>query len=147
MRCSVALMLAVAGLVIAAPQVSSAADMPAMVAPRAAPQFSWTGFYVGGHFGAGWDEQVHTRIIGSRAFPPVGGLSSTLHILGPPEFFCRLQRLREARCPLWAVPNLSTSRRSREAVKNREIRAVSLQRLTKTLSCTVKNVQSRAQGI
>jgi outer membrane immunogenic protein len=39
-----------------ASQLASAADLMPAKAPRYAPPpaFSWTGFYVGGHFGAGW---------------------------------------------------------------------------------------------
>ena len=47
---------AAAALLIAGTAASSAADMavkaPPVVAP--APIWSWTGFYIGGHVGAGW---------------------------------------------------------------------------------------------
>jgi outer membrane immunogenic protein len=48
------LIAASAGVVLAG--VSQAADLPrkAPVAVAAAAPFSWTGFYVGGHFGAAW---------------------------------------------------------------------------------------------
>ena len=46
---------AAAAILIAATAAGSAADMP-MKAPYAAPApiWSWTGFYIGGHVGAGW---------------------------------------------------------------------------------------------
>jgi hypothetical protein len=31
--------------------------------------YDWTGFYIGGHFGFGWDDQTHTRLIANDNFP------------------------------------------------------------------------------
>ena len=54
-----------AAILIATTAASSAADMAAK-APYAAPApiWSWTGFYIGGHVGAGWGttERPSTRL-------------------------------------------------------------------------------------
>jgi hypothetical protein len=43
------------GVVAGALSVSAnAADLPMKAAPMPAPVWSWTGFYVGAHAGAGW---------------------------------------------------------------------------------------------
>src|SRR5262245_22540319 len=50
-------LFAAAALSISVPQSASAADLRpvAKAPPYAAPVgYNWTGFYVGGHFGAGW---------------------------------------------------------------------------------------------
>jgi outer membrane immunogenic protein len=56
--------LAFAGLLaFAAAYPAAAADMPVKripPAPAAAPAFSWTGFYIGGHVGAGWGTKEWT---------------------------------------------------------------------------------------
>lgn len=48
-------LLASAAVLLGTSQIGSAADLPvkAMLAPT--PAWSWTGFYVGGHVGAGWE--------------------------------------------------------------------------------------------
>jgi outer membrane immunogenic protein len=43
---------ALVGLMFAG--AAQAADMPLKAPPRAAPVFSWTGFYIGAHFGGAW---------------------------------------------------------------------------------------------
>jgi outer membrane immunogenic protein len=57
MRRYVSALLASTAIAIAATQMASAADLPVKsryVPPPAPPPFSWTGFYIGGHGGAGW---------------------------------------------------------------------------------------------
>ena len=71
------LLLASSALVFAGP--AFAADLPARMPVKAAPvvaavPFTWTGCYVGGHVGAGWDRTV---------FSDPGNLSPGL--LGPPS--------------------------------------------------------------
>jgi outer membrane immunogenic protein len=52
-----------------------AADLPVkapMKAPAAVPfAYSWTGFYVGGHLGWGWEDRTTTNVgtINGAAFP------------------------------------------------------------------------------
>jgi len=46
-----------------------AADLPMKAAPMPAPVWSWTGFYVGAHVGAGWG-QDETQINSITATPP-----------------------------------------------------------------------------
>jgi outer membrane immunogenic protein len=49
---------AAAAFVVAFTQIASAADLPSKApayVPPAAPVYSWTGWYVGGNFGGGWE--------------------------------------------------------------------------------------------
>lgn len=63
---------AAAAVLIAATVTSSAADM-AVKAPRVSPVWSWTGFYLGGHVGAGWGTTESTlESIVAPGFPAVG---------------------------------------------------------------------------
>jgi outer membrane immunogenic protein len=57
-----------------------AEDRP--VVSTAPPAFSWTGFYIGGHVGAGWKQSESTAITGSADFP-AGFTFSTNHLSGP----------------------------------------------------------------
>jgi len=41
-------------LILMSAGMASAADMPVKAPPAPAPQFSWSGFYIGGHAGYGW---------------------------------------------------------------------------------------------
>jgi opacity protein-like surface antigen len=69
--------LAAAAILLASTSMGSAADM-AVKAPYVAPAavWSWTGFYIGGHVGAGWGttESTLTAINPGGAIP--GGLPS-----------------------------------------------------------------------
>ena len=65
--------LAVLGRPIAAPvSAANAADMPLKAPPPAPPRaYSWTGFYVGGNLGYGWNDPTVTftpNDIASNAF-------------------------------------------------------------------------------
>jgi len=74
--------IALTALIAAAP--AGAADMA--VAPRyqaPAPIWSWTGFYIGGHFGAGWGTKDWTSITTAPGFDE--GLHHVrlyLHVVG-----------------------------------------------------------------
>jgi outer membrane immunogenic protein len=70
------------GLAVAAlPSIASAADMPLKAPPRvAAAVYNWTGFYIGGHVGAGWDDQTHVRLIANANYP--AGFTSTDQLSG-----------------------------------------------------------------
>ena len=68
--------LAAAAAFIASTSLSSAADLPRkgpVAVPAPAPVFSWTGFYIGIHGGAGWGTIESTLIdtggIGIGSFP------------------------------------------------------------------------------
>ena len=67
---------AAAAILIAANAAGSAADMP-MKAPYAAPAPIWTltGFYIGGHVGAGWGttKSTLTSVTGGGGGILVGG--------------------------------------------------------------------------
>jgi len=54
---------------------------PAFAAPPAAPVFNWSGFYVGGQVGEGWDVTTPTETVSSSEFP-VGFVLNTLHAKG-----------------------------------------------------------------
>jgi outer membrane immunogenic protein len=51
---------AIAALMIAAPAGAADLRVKAQPMPPPAPVFSWTGFYVGGHIGAGWARKEWT---------------------------------------------------------------------------------------
>ena len=58
---------AAAALLLVSTVAGSAADMPMKAAPYApAPVWSWTGFYIGGHVGAGWGT-TETTLTGASA--------------------------------------------------------------------------------
>ena len=58
---------AAATLLLVSTVAGSAADMPMKAAPYApAPVWSWTGFYIGGHVGAGWGT-TETTVTGFSA--------------------------------------------------------------------------------
>ena len=70
--------VAAAAILLASTSVGSAADL-AMKAPVApAPIWSWTGFYIGGHVGAGWGttETSLTSLTGGGG-PLIGGIALT----------------------------------------------------------------------
>jgi outer membrane immunogenic protein len=54
---------------------------PAFATPPAAPVFNWTGFYVGGQIGEGWDATSPTLTVGPADFP-AGFMLKTLHASG-----------------------------------------------------------------
>jgi outer membrane immunogenic protein len=61
-------LLAAAAIGLGATQFAAAADLPPRVAPRyveAPPVFSWTGFYLGVHGGAGWGNIESSADIGA----------------------------------------------------------------------------------
>jgi len=67
-------LLASAAMVLGVSQVASAADMAVKALPPPAPIWTWTGFYIGAHVGAGWGttESTLTGIVvpglGAAAF-------------------------------------------------------------------------------
>lgn len=72
MRRISAALLAAAAVSFASIQCGSAADLglPLKAAPVAAPApWSWTGFYIGGNFGAGWGTTETTANIGTFVAP------------------------------------------------------------------------------
>ena len=63
-------MLATAALLIASTIAASAADMAVKARPYVPPEvWSWTGFYIGGHVGAGWGT-TETTLTGATITPP-----------------------------------------------------------------------------
>jgi outer membrane immunogenic protein len=67
-----ALLAGTAILVLAAAQ-ASAADLRLKAPPKppiAAPAYNWTGVYIGGHLGWGWETNNTTAISGGVSFPP-----------------------------------------------------------------------------
>jgi outer membrane immunogenic protein len=68
-------------LAVALPQIASAADMPLKAPAKvAAAVYNWTGFYIGGHVGAGWDDQTHVRLVANANYPV--GFTSTDQLSG-----------------------------------------------------------------
>jgi outer membrane immunogenic protein len=69
-------LLASAAMVLGVSQVASAADMAVKALPPPAPIWTWTGFYIGAHVGAGWGttESTLTQIFTSP--PPTTTLIS-----------------------------------------------------------------------
>jgi outer membrane immunogenic protein len=65
-------LLASAAMVLGVSQVASAADMAVKALPPPAPIWTWTGFYIGAHVGAGWGTTESTltgiTIPGAPAF-------------------------------------------------------------------------------
>jgi outer membrane immunogenic protein len=63
----------VTGMAVAAFAMKSAvaADMPVKAPVAATANFSWTGFYVGGHIGGGWESHTTTNVgaVNSANFP------------------------------------------------------------------------------
>jgi outer membrane immunogenic protein len=56
---------------------------PALAAPPADPVFNWTGFYIGGQVGGGWDASQPTRTdAGGAPYIPLGFVLNTLHASG-----------------------------------------------------------------
>jgi outer membrane immunogenic protein len=47
-------LLASAAISLGASQMASAADLPVKAVAPPVPVWTWTGFYLGGHVGAGW---------------------------------------------------------------------------------------------
>jgi len=82
---NLALLAAVSQLALSIGSGAEAADLPAKAPPMAAPAYSWTGCYVGGHVGAGWNHHdVHdtnfsfgpggTPIAGTAGVDSSGGI-------------------------------------------------------------------------
>ena len=59
-----------ATLLIAGTEASSAADMAVKAPGIAPPIWSWTGFYIGAHVGAGWGT-TETTLTGLNAIPGI----------------------------------------------------------------------------
>src|SRR5262245_39355553 len=55
--------LAASSIAIASVSAANAADLPIRKAPVAAPAWSWIGFYIGAHVGAGWGT-IETQVPG-----------------------------------------------------------------------------------
>ena len=70
MRHSILALLGATALSVVAAQVATAADMPTK-APASAPiaMYNWTGFYIGGEAGGGWDTNNVTNVTGGKNFP------------------------------------------------------------------------------
>jgi outer membrane immunogenic protein len=69
-------LLASAAMVLGVSQVASAADMAVKALPPPAPIWTWTGFYIGAHVGAGWGttESTLTSLTAPGAPPFVFGI-------------------------------------------------------------------------
>jgi outer membrane immunogenic protein len=66
------LLQAVAMIALLGVAPAVAADMPVRVAaPAVAPVYSWSGFYVGGHLGWGWEDSK-TTVVNTGALFPAG---------------------------------------------------------------------------
>jgi outer membrane immunogenic protein len=66
--------IAAAAALLATTTLASAADMAVKARPAPIPVeiWSWTGFYIGAHVGAGWGETEST-LTGISTVPPIGG--------------------------------------------------------------------------
>jgi outer membrane immunogenic protein len=62
-------LLASAAMILGVSQVASAADMAVKALPPPAPIWTWTGFYIGAHVGAGWGTTEST-LTGIFISPP-----------------------------------------------------------------------------
>lgn len=71
---------AAAVILFASTSLSSAADLAVKAPPIAppAPVWSWTGFYLGAHVGAGWGETETTLTSATVTTPPLGTFPFTL---------------------------------------------------------------------
>jgi outer membrane immunogenic protein len=64
-------LLASAAVLLGTSQIASAADLPMKARPYAPPEvWSWTGFYIGAHVGAGWGTTEST-LTGASIVPPI----------------------------------------------------------------------------
>jgi outer membrane immunogenic protein len=63
-------LLASAAVLLGTSQIASAADLPVKSMLSPAPMWSWTGFYIGAHVGAGWGTTEST-LTGLSVVPPV----------------------------------------------------------------------------
>jgi outer membrane immunogenic protein len=63
-------LLASAAMILGVSQMASAADLPVKAVAAPAPIWTWTGFYIGGHVGAGWGTTEST-LTGISVVPPV----------------------------------------------------------------------------
>lgn len=70
--------IAAAAALLAGSTLASAADMAVKARPMVAPApvWTWTGFYIGAHVGAGWGETEST-LTGVNVSPPIGPLAAT----------------------------------------------------------------------
>jgi len=70
MRSRIIALLGAAALSVASAHMAAAADMPTK-APAYAPvaMYNWTGFYIGGQIGGGWDSSQGTSIDATGSFP------------------------------------------------------------------------------
>src|SRR5579862_7233382 len=75
-----ALLLGISALVLAT-GTALAADLPARMpvkAPAYVPMYNWTGFYVGGNFGWGWNNSSGTSVLGGVSGPVSGSGNGAL---------------------------------------------------------------------
>jgi outer membrane immunogenic protein len=71
---------AAAAALLATAGMASAADMAVKARPvLPAPVWTWTGFYIGAHVGAGWGETEST-LTGINVGPPAGPLAATFAV-------------------------------------------------------------------
>ena len=68
-----------AAFLLVSPSCVWAADLAMKAPPVPPPVWSWTGFYIGGHAGAGWGttETTLTSLTGAGVGPLVGGIALT----------------------------------------------------------------------
>jgi outer membrane immunogenic protein len=64
------IILAATGVIGLGASYALAADLPVKSVPVPSPVYNWTGIYVGGHIGFGFDTIDSTAISGGGAFPP-----------------------------------------------------------------------------
>jgi outer membrane immunogenic protein len=75
-------LLASAAIGLGAVQIASAADLPVKALLSPAPVYTWTGFYVGAHVGAGWGTTEST-LTSATAGPPVVAPAVTIPLNFP----------------------------------------------------------------
>jgi outer membrane immunogenic protein len=63
-------LLASAAVLLGTSQIASAADLPVKAMAAPAVVWNWTGFYIGGHVGAGWGT-TETTLTGVSIVPPI----------------------------------------------------------------------------